>query len=153
MALIKLVILFKKLGNLPLIFVGSLLRWYSHQCSNKTFVNGVSHTAFLSRQSFNKSVQRGRPEIRQCFPFASQPRARLLNKRLTLWAIRANGCRSTSGSAQTALSRCQRRNAKFLDVSGFQAAAAASRHVLIVAARSARCVRAEVRWRWILNVL
>ncbi len=58
--MIKLVILFKKLGNLPLILVGSLLRWYSHQRSTKTFVNGVSHTAFLSRQSVNKSVQRGR---------------------------------------------------------------------------------------------
>jgi hypothetical protein len=30
----------------------------------------------------------------------------------------------------------------------FQAAATAARHVSIAAARKARCVGAEVRWRW-----
>jgi transposase-like protein len=35
----------------------------------------------------------------------------------------------------------------------FRAAATASRHVLIAAARKARCVRADVRWRWTLKIL
>ena len=35
----------------------------------------------------------------------------------------------------------------------FQGAVAASRHVLIAAARKVRCVEAEVRWRWTLKVL
>ena len=34
-----------------------------------------------------------------------------------------------------------------------QAAATAVRHVSIAAARSVRCVWAEVRWRWTLKVL
>ena len=34
-----------------------------------------------------------------------------------------------------------------------QAAATAVRHVSIAAARSVRCVWADVRWRWTLNVL
>src|SRR5271166_2873727 len=39
-----------------------------------------------------------------------------------------------------ALSRCQGKNATFHDLSGCQAAATAVRHVVIAAARSARCV-------------
>jgi hypothetical protein len=35
----------------------------------------------------------------------------------------------------------------------FQAAATISRHVLIAAVRSVRCVWAELRWRWTLKVL
>ena len=38
-------------------------------------------------------------------------------------------------------------------VRNFQAAATAVRHVTIATARSARCVWAEVRWRWTLKVL
>ncbi len=34
-----------------------------------------------------------------------------------------------------------------------QAAATAVRHVVIAAARSVRCVWAEMRWRWTLKVL
>ena len=49
-----------------------------------------------------------------------------------------------------ALSRCQGKNATFHDLSGCQAAATAVRHVVIAAARSARCVWV---WRWTLKVL
>ena len=35
----------------------------------------------------------------------------------------------------------------------FQAAATTSRHVLIAAVRSVRCVWAELKWRWTLKVL
>jgi|SRR5271165_1554242 len=52
-----------------------------------------------------------------------------------------------------ALSRCQGENATFHDLSGCQAAATAVRHMVIAAARSARCVWAERRWRWTLKVL
>src|SRR5208283_6006077 len=52
-----------------------------------------------------------------------------------------------------ALSRCQGKKATFHDLSGCQAAATAVRHVVIAAARSARCVWAERRWRWTLKVL
>src|SRR5271166_1254857 len=55
--------------------------------------------------------------------------------------------------AERALSRCQGKNATFHDLSGCQAAATAVRHVVIAAARSARCVWAERRWRWTLKVL
>ena len=54
---------------------------------------------------------------------------------------------------EKALSRCQGKNATFHDLSGCQAAATAVRHVVIAAARSARCVWAERRWRWTLKVL
>ena len=54
---------------------------------------------------------------------------------------------------RAALSRCQGKNAIFHDLSGCQAAATAVRHVVIAAARSARCVWAERRWRWTLKVL
>ena len=53
----------------------------------------------------------------------------------------------------TALSRCRRKSAKGLQLLKFQAAATASRHVFIAAARKVRCVGAEVRWRWTLKVL
>jgi hypothetical protein len=52
-----------------------------------------------------------------------------------------------------ALSRCRRKSATGLQLLKFQAAATASRHVLIAAARKVRCVEAEVRWRWTLKVL
>jgi hypothetical protein len=40
-----------------------------------------------------------------------------------------------------------------LRLTDFQAAATASRHVVIAAARCTRCDLADVRWRWTLNVL
>ena len=46
-----------------------------------------------------------------------------------------------------------RRGASALRLTDFQAAATASRHVVIAAARSTRCDLADVRWRWTLNVL
>jgi|SRR5580700_3148569 transposase-like protein len=45
-----------------------------------------------------------------------------------------------------ASAKCRRRK-------NCQAAATAVRHVSIAAARSVRCVWAEVRWRWTLKVL
>jgi hypothetical protein len=45
-----------------------------------------------------------------------------------------------------ASARCQR-------LKNCQTAATAVRHVSIAAARSVRCVWAEVRWRWTLKVL
>ena len=45
-----------------------------------------------------------------------------------------------------ASARCQR-------LKNCQAAATAVRHVSIAAARSVRCVWAEVRWRWTLKML
>ena len=52
-----------------------------------------------------------------------------------------------------ALSRCHAKSASGLRLTDFQAAATASRHVVIGAARSTRCDLADVRWRWTLNVL
>ena len=52
-----------------------------------------------------------------------------------------------------ALSRFRTKNAKSLRAPYFQAAATAVRHVSMAAARKARCVRADVRWRWTLKVL
>ena len=54
---------------------------------------------------------------------------------------------------QAALSRCRAASAKCRRLRNCQAAATAVRHVVIAAARSARCVWAEVRWRWTLKVL
>ncbi len=51
------------------------------------------------------------------------------------------------------LSRCRAASAKCLRLRNCQAAATAVRHVSIAAARSVRCVWADVRWRWTLNVL
>jgi hypothetical protein len=48
------------------------------------------------------------------------------------------------------LSRCRQR---CQPLKKCEAAATAVRHVSIAAARSARCVLAEVRWRWTLKVL
>src|SRR5258708_4775044 len=52
-----------------------------------------------------------------------------------------------------ALSRCRRKSTMGLQLWKFQVPVTASRHVLIAAARKARCVEAEVRWRWTLKVL
>src|SRR5271169_6738836 len=52
-----------------------------------------------------------------------------------------------------ALSRCHAASAKCRRPRNCQAAATAVRHVVIAAARSTRCVWAEVRWRWTLKVL
>jgi hypothetical protein len=52
-----------------------------------------------------------------------------------------------------ASSRCHAKSASGRRHTDFQAAATASRHVLIAAVRSVRCVWAEVRWRWMLKVL
>ncbi len=51
------------------------------------------------------------------------------------------------------LSRCRAANAKCRPLRNCQAAATAVRHLSIAAARSVRCVWADVRWRWTLNVL
>src|SRR5208283_2564987 len=51
-----------------------------------------------------------------------------------------------------ALSRCQR-NARILRLEHFQATVTAARHMSIADARKARCVLAEMRWRWTLKVL
>src|SRR5208337_2877695 len=55
--------------------------------------------------------------------------------------------------AASALSRCRAASAKCRHLRNCQAAATAVRHVVIAAARSARCVWAEMRWRWTLKVL
>ena len=52
-----------------------------------------------------------------------------------------------------ALSRCHAKSASGPRLTDFQAAATASCHVVIAAARSTRCDLADVRWRWTLNVL
>src|SRR5208337_5072122 len=52
-----------------------------------------------------------------------------------------------------ALSRCRAASAKCRHLRNCQAAATAVRHVVIAAARSVRCVWAEMRWRWTLKVL
>ena len=52
-----------------------------------------------------------------------------------------------------ASSRCHAKSASGRRHTDFQAAATASRHVLIAVVRSVRCVWAEVRWRWMLKVL
>jgi hypothetical protein len=54
---------------------------------------------------------------------------------------------------ERALSHCRAASAKCRRLRNCQAAAIAVRHVSIAAARSARCVWAEVRWRWTLKVL
>ena len=46
------------------------------------------------------------------------------------------------------LSRCHSTSAKCRRLRNCQAAATAVRHVVIATARSARCVWAEMRWRW-----
>ena len=50
-------------------------------------------------------------------------------------------------------SRCDAASAKHLQLRNSQACATAFRHVVIAAARSARWVWAEMRWRWTLKVL
>jgi hypothetical protein len=57
------------------------------------------------------------------------------------------------GKASRALSHCRAASVKLWRLRYCQAAAIAVRHVVIAAARSVRCVWAEVRWRWRLNVL
>jgi hypothetical protein len=59
----------------------------------------------------------------------------------------------THGCFWRALSRCRAASAKCRHLRNCQVAATAVRHVVIAAARSARCVWAEVRWRWTLKVL
>jgi PAS domain S-box-containing protein len=51
------------------------------------------------------------------------------------------------------LSRCRAASAKCGRLKHCQAAATAVRQVSIAAARSVRCVWAEMRWRWTLKVL
>ncbi len=52
-----------------------------------------------------------------------------------------------------ALSHCRTNEAKSLRLAYFQAATTAVRHAFIADARNARCVWADVRWRWTLKVL
>ena len=56
-------------------------------------------------------------------------------------------------SLDPALSRCRVASAKCRHLRNCQAAATAVRHVVIATPRSARCVWAEMRWRWTLKVL
>ncbi len=92
--------------------------------------------------------------------FNEPPENRLDTRSLAVY-VPTHGCMplsqftqiTRSQSHQTALSRCQGKNATFHDLSGCQAAATAVRHVSIAVARSVRCVWAEVRWRWTLKVL
>jgi hypothetical protein len=60
---------------------------------------------------------------------------------------------SAKGQARKGLSHCRAASAKHRQLRNCQAAASAVRHVSIAAARSTRCVWAEVRWRWTLKVL
>ncbi len=59
----------------------------------------------------------------------------------------------TIGAHDGALSHCRAASAKCRRLRNCQAAATAVRHVVIAAARSVRCVWAEMRWRWTLKVL
>jgi hypothetical protein len=52
-----------------------------------------------------------------------------------------------------AVSRYRMMNTRKLHLAYFQATATAARHMFIADARKARCVLAEVRWRWTLKVL
>ena len=65
----------------------------------------------------------------------------------------AIGAVRVSKSVGTALSRCRAASAMCRRLRNCQAAVTAVRQVSIAAARSVRCVRAEVRWRWTLKVL
>jgi hypothetical protein len=67
--------------------------------------------------------------------------------------LAASGGMAAAEALAPALSRWQRRSLRGHATLEFQAAVAASRHVLIAAARNVRCVEAEVRWRWTLKVL
>ena len=58
-----------------------------------------------------------------------------------------------SSMSQRGLSRCRAASAKCRRLKNCQAAATAVRQVSIAAARSVRCVWAEVRWRWTLKML
>jgi hypothetical protein len=58
-----------------------------------------------------------------------------------------------SRASLLALSGCCAASAKRRRLKNFQATASAVRQVCIAAARSVRCVGADVRWRWTLNVL
>jgi hypothetical protein len=72
----------------------------------------------------------------------------------TLKAIRLKIAKSAMAKALVeASSRCRTENAKSLRPSRFQAAATASCHVFIAAARKMRCVWAEARWRCTLKML
>ena len=52
-----------------------------------------------------------------------------------------------------ALSRYRMKNARGLRLAYFHATATAARHMFIADALKARCVLADVRWRWTLKVL
>ena len=71
-------------------------------------------------------------------------------------AFVAEGRMPTDGiikAIDMALSRYRMKNARDLRLAYFQATATAARHMFIADARKARCVLAEVRWRWTLKVL
>ena len=73
------------------------------------------------------------------------------------WIGRAGQPSNVSGlrtDPVRAFSRCRAASAKCRRLRNCQAAATAIRHVVVIAtARSARCVWAEMRWRWTLKVL
>ena len=56
-------------------------------------------------------------------------------------------------TVEEALSRYRMKNTKILRLAYFQATATAACHMFIADARKARCVLAEVRWRWTLKML
>jgi hypothetical protein len=57
------------------------------------------------------------------------------------------------GTIEVAMSRCRKKKTTILRLEHFQAIATAARHMSIADARKARCVLADVRWRWTLKVL
>src|ERR1019366_5580642 len=61
--------------------------------------------------------------------------------------------RSPSTSILGALSRYRMKNARGLRLAYFHATATAARHMFIADALKARCVLADVIWRWKLKVL
>ena len=72
---------------------------------------------------------------------------------LSITGARIFGNAPRNPGERMVLSRCRTTNAKCRRFRNCQAAATAVRHVSIAVARSARCVWAEVRWRWTLKVL
>ncbi len=65
----------------------------------------------------------------------------------------ADGREAFGPDFRRALSHCRAKSTRGLRLTDFYAAATASRHVVIAAARSTRCDLADVRWRWTLKVL
>ena len=126
--------------------------------------NGTGWAASGGRRASDEPVTR--PSARRSGPRSTNGltetplQATWLRQRLLLHPRLRQGCRFAVRAApheqdlaQGALSRCHAKSASGLRLTDFQAAATASRHVIIAAARSTRCDLADVRWRWTLKVL